>query len=328
MTEPAAPPLDRDLALSAVEAGTRRYFAARRDKVTPFVDAHFSLPGTLGLHRVAVGWDIAKAPLNLTLAAPQIGMQLGAMAARKLGAARVAGVLGRSILLRTAVSREIEWLVQTELLELPRRQTGRESQRDASAAAILEDPALTTAIQAALATLGRHSDDPAFRHRLEQAMAEYATSRAAAAEITTGLLTLSAGALALNKLTPGAATLGPALAGLMAQQAAVSAFPLGGWLGGVWYGLFPAVPSAMMTVGTTGGLMLAAAAFAAFAGVVSDPIQRATGLHRVRLMRMLDGLERQFFDPGAAGFAVHDHYVARLLDLFDMVGMALRLARG
>ena len=325
---PDIAPLDRTLALAAVEAGTRRYFAERRNRVTPFVDAHFSLRGTLALHRAAVGWDIAKAPLNLTLAAPQIAMQLGAAAARKLGAGRAAQAMNRSILLRTAVSRELEWLVQTELLELPCQQTGRNSERDALAATILDDPALGVALATALAELGRNGADPAFRARLEHAMAEYATSRAAAAEITTGLLTLSAGALAVNKLTPGAATLGPALAGLMAQQAAVSTFPLGGWLGGVWYGLFPVAPSALLTFGATGGLMLAATTFAAFAGVVSDPIQRAVGLHRMRLLRMLDALERQFFDPAAAGFAVHDHYVARLLDLFDMVGMALRLARG
>ena len=67
--------------------------------------------------------------------------------------------------------------------------------------------------------------------------------------------------------------------------------------------------------------------FAAFAGVVSDPVQRALGLHRARLLRMLSALEQQFFDPAAPGFAVHDHYVARLLDLFDIVGAALRLAR-
>ncbi len=321
-------PLDHSLALAAVEAGTRRYFAARRAKVVPFVDAHFSLRGTVALHRVAVGWDVARAPANLTLAVPQIAMQLGAMAARKLGSARAARVLGRSILLRTAVMREIEWLVQTELLELPCRQRGRESRRDALAAAILDDPALNAALQAALAALGAHGDDPAFRARLQHAMAEYATSRAAAAEITTGLLTLGAGALTMNKLTPGAATLGPALAGVLAQQAAVSAFPLGGWLGGVWYGLFPAAPTALLTLGTTGGLMLAATTFAAFAGVVSDPVQRALGLHRVRLLRMVDTLERQFFDPSAAGFAVHDHYVARLLDLFDILGVALRLTHG
>ncbi len=322
------PPLDHSLALAAVEAGTRRYFADRRDRVQPFVDAHFSLRGSLGLHKAAVGWDIAKAPLNLTLAAPQIAMQLGAAGARKLGAKRAAATLGRSIMLRTAVSRDLEWLVHTELLELPFTQPGRESQTDALAATILDDPALGAALAASLAELGHRGDDPAFRQRLEHAMAELASSRAAAAEITTGLLTLGAGALALNKITPGAASLGPALAGVMAQQAAVSAFPLGGWLGGVWYGLFPVAPTALMTMGATGGLMLAATTFAAFAGVVSDPIQRALGLHRARLMKMLDALERQFFDEAAAGFAVHDHYVARLLDLFDIVATAVRLARG
>ncbi len=327
MPDDQPPTLDRELALAAVAAGTRRYFTDRRARVTPFVDAHFSLPGTLRLHRVAVGWDVARAPLNLTLAAPQIALQVAAAAARKLGAGTAARMLGRSILLRTAVSRELEWLVHTELLELPFTQPGRQSQHDALAAAILDDPALGAAIAASLAELGRHGDDPAFRQRLEHAMAEYATSRAAAAEITTGLLSLSAGALALNKLTPGAATLGPALAGLLAQQAAVSAFPLGAGLGSLWYGLFPAAPTALMTVGATGGLMLAATTFAAFAGVISDPIQRATGLHRARLLRLLGALERQMFDRQAAGFTVHDHYVARLLDLFDMVGVALRLAR-
>jgi hypothetical protein len=330
MDDPATPLplLDRDLAIATVAAGTRRYFATRRAKVTPFVDAHFSLPGTLKLHRAALGWDIAKAPLNLTLAGPQIVLHLCSVAARQVGAKRVAKLAGRSILLRTAVSREIEWLVQTELLGLPCQQDGRESQHDALAAAILEDPALNIALAASLAELGRRGDDPALGQRLEHAMMEYATSRTAAAEITTGLLTLSAGALALNKLTPGAVTLGPSLASVFAQQVAVSSFPLGGWLGGLWYGLFPVVPSALMTVGTTAGLMLTATTFAAFAGVVSDPIQRKLGLHRVRLMRMLDALERQFFDSEAPSFVVHDHYVARLLDLFDIVAMALRLTRG
>ncbi len=324
----AAPPrFDRDLAVASVDAGTRRYFAARRARVRPFVDAHFSLRGTLSLHRVALGWDIAKAPLNLSLAVPQVAMQLASKAAGRMGAVRAERLLGRSILLRTAVAREIAWLVHTELLELPFAQEGRESRRDALAEAILSEPRLSEAMQGALAQIGRHGEDPAFRQRLQHAMTEYATSRAAAAEITTGLLSLGAGAVALNKLTPGAVSLGPALAGIMAQQAAVASFPLGGWLGGLWYGLFPVGPSAGLLMSTTGGLMLASATFAAFAGVVSDPVQRALGLHEARLMRMVDGLERQVSDPGAHGFEVHDHYVARLLDLFDIVGAAIRLTR-
>jgi hypothetical protein len=326
-TSQAADPLTLDLALDAVAAGTRRYFADRRDRVTPFVDRHFSIHGTLRLHRAAIGWDIARAPLNLSLAVPQIGLKLGAMAAGRIGATESARRLNRSILLDTAVGRQINWLIHTELLELPYRDRQREYSHDALAATILATPQIETAMADALAEIARRGDDPAFRARLGHAMAEYASSRAAAAEITTGLLSLGAGAAALNKLTPGAASLGPSLAGIMAQQAAVSSFPLGGWLGGAWYGLFPAAPSLGLVAGTTGGLMLGASVFAAFAGVVSDPLQRAVGLHRARLMRMLRVLERQFLDPAAPGFAVHDHYVARLLDLFDIVGAALRLAR-
>ena len=320
-------PLGPDLARAAVDAGAARYFAQRRAMVRPFVDRHFSLRGTLRLHRRALGWDVLKAPANLSLAAPQVIARTAAGAAARLGAARIARALRRPMLFETAVGREVAWLIGTELLELPIRQGDRIATRDALAETILEDPAVGRAISAALAEIGAHAQDPAFRARLDAAMAEYAVSRAAGSEIATGLVSLSLGAVALHKLTPGAATLGPTLAGMMAQQAAVASFPLGGWLGGVWYGLFPAAPTAGLIATTTGSLMLAATVFAAFAGVLADPVQRATGLHRARLMRLIGTLERQFRDPDAKGFVAHDQYVARLLDLFDLIGAARSIAR-
>ncbi len=319
--------LDAAPARAAVASGARRYFAERRARVGPFVDRHFSLRGTLALHRRALGWDIARAPLNLSLAGPQVAARLGAMAADRLGAPRVARALRRPLLLETAVAREIEWLVRTELLELPCRLGERRFERDALAEAILAEPILADAIEGLLAGFGEQAADPAFRERVARALSEYGISRSAAAEITTGMLTLSGGVIGLHKLTPGAAALGTTLAGIMAQQTAVASFPLGAWLGGVWYGLFPALPTTGLIAATAGGLMLAATTFAAFAGVVADPVQRALGLHRRRLLRMIAALERQFFDPAAPGFAVHDQYVARLLDVFDMIGTAIRLAR-
>ena len=224
------------------------------------------------------------------------------------------------------MARELAWLLHTELLELPYAQPGRQSTRDALADAILAAPDLQAALAAALPELAAHSADPAFQARLAQALQTYGLSRAAAAEITTGLMNLGIGALTLNKLTPGAATLGPALAGLLAPQPATRASPRGASLGCAWYRLSPAGPSAGLLAATTGTVMLAATTFAAFAGVVSDPIQTALGLHQRRLTRLIGSLEKQFFNPAAPGFAVHDHYVARLLDVFDMLGAALRLA--
>ena len=52
--------------------------------------------------------------------------------------------------------------------------------------------------EGALREIGRHGDDPEFRERLRHAMTEYGITRNAAAEITTGLLNLGAGALTLT----------------------------------------------------------------------------------------------------------------------------------
>ncbi len=313
----------------AVDDGIRRYFAARRERVSGFVDRNFSLRGSLAVHRSALGLDVVRAPANLLLAGPHAGLKAVGLLAGRLGNRRLAQRIGgRSLLLRTAVSHRVEWLVVTELLELPCRQRGRASHRDALAETILADPRLAPAAERTLAAIAAHSADPAFAARLNEAMINYAATRAAAAEITTSLLALSSGAIALKQLTPGAITLGPALAAVLAQQSAIAAFPFGVGLGGLWYSTFPVAPPALLVAGVTGGLMVGASAIAAFAGLVVDPVQRRLGLHKRRLIRLVDALERQMLSPAAPAFAVHDHYVARLIDLFDVLGSAYRLAHG
>jgi hypothetical protein len=316
---------DAALARQIVDDGVRRYFAERRARIGPFVDRNFSLRGSIALHRAAVGWDIARAPLNLAMAAPQVGLLLAAHAARKLGAPRVAAQLGsKRLVVHTAVGQELAWRLHADLLELPYRSGDRVTAKDALAETILADPRVVAALTPALEALGTTGDDPALRRRLDNAMAEYARTRTAATEITTALLSLSAGALALRKLTPGAMTLGPTLAAAIVQRAAVMSFPMGGALGSMWYTLFRVAPSVVLVAALTGGLLAASTVASAFAGVVADPVQRKLGLHQLRLRRMLDALERQMEDPEAPGFAVHDHYVARLLDLFDVAGAVVR----
>lgn len=318
---------DSTFATQIVDDGVRRYFQERRRRVRPFVDRNFSLRGSLSLHRAAVGWDIARAPLNLTMAGPQIGLLLAAKAAGKVGATRVASSLGsKRLVVHTAVGRELAWRLHADLLELPYRSDGRVAVRDALAETILSDPRIEAALTPALETIGARGDDPALRRRLEAAMTEYARTRAAATEIATALVSLGAGALALRKLTPGALSLGPTLAAAIAQRAAVMSFPMGGAMGSIWYTLFPVAPSALLVTGLTGGLLAASTVVSAFAGVVADPVQRKLGLHERRLQRMLDALQKQMEDPAAPGFVVHDHYVARLLDLFDIAGALIRLA--
>jgi hypothetical protein len=315
------------LAQQIVDDGIRRYFEDRRARIGAFVDKNFSLRGSARLHRAAVGWDIARAPLNLTMAGPQIGLLVAAQAARKIGAPRLAAHLGsKRLTVHTEVGKELAWRLHADLLELPYRSGKRVSSRDALAETILSDPRVVAALRPALEVIARRGDDPALRRRLEDALAEYGRTRAAATEITTALLSLGAGALVLRRLTPGAMSLGPTLAAAIAQRAAVLSFPMGGALGSVWYTLFPVAPSALLIAGLTSGLMAASTVAAAFAGVIADPVQRKLGLHQLRLRRMLDALERQMHDPDAPGFVVHDHYVARLLDLFDVASALVRVA--
>jgi hypothetical protein len=326
---PPSPGPSAELIAQVVEDGIRRYFAARKKLVPDFVDCHFSLRGSLAVHGAAIGLDVLRAPANFLLAGPHTGMKAVGLLADKLGYRALAQRIdGRSLLLRTAVSRRVEWLVVTELLALPCRQSGRASRRDALAETILADPRLTAAAEQTLAAIGTRAADPAFCARLNEAMSSYAASRSAAAEITTSLLALSSGAMVLKQLTPGAITLGPALAAALAQQSAIASFPFGAGLGGLWYSMVPVAPSALLVAGLTGGLMVGASAIAAFAGLAMDPVQRWLGLHRRRLSRLLDALECQMLDPAAPAFAAHDHYVARVIDLFDLLGSAYRIAHG
>ena len=306
----------------------RGYCAARRARITWFVDRHFSLRGAAALHRAALGWDILRLPFNLTMAAPAAGLHLASVGARRLGSKRVARMLARrQLLLPTAVARRLEWLICTELLELPCRIADCVSTHDALAEAIMAEPAVRGALQEAVVAIGRKGADPIFRAQIERMLAEYAVTRGASAEIATALTSLGAGALTLGKLTPGFVSFGPALASIAAQQSAIASFPLGAGLGSLWYGLFPVSATPLLAFGFSGGLLMVGAILSAFAGVVADPVQRRIGLHQRRLRRLIDAMERQMLDPASSGYVVIDRYVARLIDLVDAVTAIYRMVR-
>jgi hypothetical protein len=311
-----------------VTDAARLYFESRRARVDDFVDRHFSLAGSLATHREALGWDVLKVPANILLAIPNIALQLASLGAQATGARQTASSLrSQRIFLETAVGRKIEWLIMTELLELPYQQGEHVLHKDALTEIILSAQPVQDAVQEVADSIGSRADDPQFRTRLEEALATYTGTRAAAAEITTTLIALGAGALTVKQVTPGALALGPVLATIMAQQAALASFPLGATLGGLWYGVFPVAASPALIAGVTGGLVGVGAVAAAFSGVIADPIQRRLGLHRRRLLRLIGALEAQFFSDEAAGLIVRDHYVARLLSLFELLAGAYKVAK-
>ena len=140
--EPAGHALEPAVADAIVAEAGRAYFAGCRARVAPFVDANFSFAGSARLHRHAVGWDLLRAPANLALSLPQVGLKLGAAAARGLGRRQTAAVLDRqNLFMETAVARELRWRMMTDLLRQPFEDGDRVSRDDALAEAILAHPA-------------------------------------------------------------------------------------------------------------------------------------------------------------------------------------------
>lgn len=319
--------MNRELAEAVVADATARYIDARRDRVDTFIDRTFSVSAAMELHSRAAGWDLLRAPANLALAVPHLTVQLVGSGARAVGMKRAGRWLGsRRLFFTSAVGREVEWRLMTEFLELPYQQPNRSFERDALAEAIFTDPRVDEELTRALMEIGRRAEDPEFRQWLTETLSSYATTRVAAADLANALISAGVGAIAFKQLTPGMLSLGPAIANAASQTLAVSSFPLGAAAGSLWYGMLPVSASAAFVAGVTGSLMGIAAMLTAFSGVLTDPLQRRLGIHRRRLNRMVDALDREL--TGTAGrFVVRDHYVARILDLFDVLRLAYQTGR-
>ena len=268
---PAALEIEQQAIEAAFRVAATQYVASRRARIGEFTDRHFSFAGAVRLHRVALGVDLIRAPVNLALALPYILKLCVAALLRKAGRERLADVLLHvPTQLETAVAREVDWQIWTDFLELPYRAGERESDRDVLGEMLLSQPDIAAAVTAAKDFANQHRRDAGFGDRLHDLLSRYTGTRVAAAEIATALTSAGVGGLVVQQLTPTAFTLGPALAVLVAHQAAIFAFPLGTALGGLWYGLFPVEPSWGLIVGVTAALMALSSVAAAFAGVVAE----------------------------------------------------------
>lgn len=262
----------------------------REAMVRRFVRDRYGLRGTLRLHRAALGWDLLRAPVNVTLSPVFLLGKLTAAILRRCGARRAADWLGaRQIFLTSDVARRLE----ADLTEFF-------AQMDARGLAPDAPPDIT-----------------------RSAINGYAETRNAVSEITTSLLVLLSGLLLFHRATPGVMSLAQPIAHLRAQTQAVEDFALGSWAGRMWYGAFPAQLSGWEIVLT--GLVLAvlASVLTTFAGLIADPVQLWCGTHRRRLMRLIERLDRH---QGAAGLE-REHVLARLGDLGDVASSLWRWLR-
>lgn len=303
--------LQAEIELALAQAAAR-YFDECRRRVPRFVQQHFRYPGAIALNRVALGWDMLRAPLNLFWAPLYSLVSLLSYLCGKQP--RLAG-LGRLLArlpagFATDVQRQISILVMNELL------------------AIGEDNALENYVLAALQQVYRrhHSqagDEQRFVQIIEpllaDALKQYQLTRTASADITNSLSCTVFGAFAFQKFTPGGIGVAALLASMLAKELASRQFVFGETLGRWYYSVFPPEPSWGLSLGLLAGIMGLLAAFAALSGVITDPFQALTGIHRRRLMKMLDHLQADFTANSQGGFRPKDHLLARILDGFDML---------
>ena len=259
----------------------------REAEVQRFVRHRFGLRGTLRLHRAALGWDLLRAPVNVALSPVFLILKLVAALLGWCGARRAAAWLGsRRIFLPSDVARQLE----VDLTALVER-------LDAQGVGPCAPPDVTRA-----------------------AIAAQAETRNAVSEITTSALVLLGGFLLFHRATLGVMSLAGPVAQLRAQGQAIADFALGSWAGRLWYGFFPTSLSPWEVLLTGVVLAVAASLVTTFAGLIADPVQLWTGVHRRRLMRMLARLDRQ---QGPAGIE-REHVLARLGDLGDIASSIWR----
>lgn len=297
----------------------------RQERVDAFVQRHFTWPGTLRLHRAALGLDILRAPVNVLLSPILVVVRLCAWICRKLRLHGVANWLqNRRLLLRTAVSARVELAILSELLEVPLPAGTRIPDRAAMARAILAAPRFREMIRQRASV----AEAQAMADRITGAIAEYSGTRAAVAEFTTALIILAVGAVAFQALTPGMISMAPGVAEAVSRSTAVADFPLGASLGGMWYGVFPVGPSPGLVAATLVGLLMIGACVAAFAGIMADPVQAWLGIHRRRLLRLFSTLDAELTGDRDKPFAAREHFLARIFDLWDAALSVLRVFRG
>ncbi len=314
--------LDTPLARQIVIDGIQRYIQSRRAKVDEFVEQTFSRKGAWELNKKGLGGDVFRAPFNTLMIAPTLAMAGSAALLRKSGRHGLASRLsGRNLFMKTAVARELQWRMHTELFELPYSDTAlnRHYSGDALAKEILMDPRLIAQIEPLVLASAQAASKPGGRAWLDETVTAYLGTRAAATELSTLILCLTAGASLTQQLTPGLISLGPATAkALEVALAGSSTF------GTVTAGTIP--PATVAAVGGTLGLVLTASVLSAVSGALTDPIQRKLGLHHRRLHQMLDLMEEAFITGERGPFVVADQYVGRVMDLADLT-LALWHAR-
>jgi hypothetical protein len=287
---------------AAMEESIRHYIAERRQRVGPFCARYHSWNGMLKIHAEAIKEDFLTNPLNLLWAIPYALLKSAVEWIRKLGwAAPSEWIKFVPAKFKTGSQKKIEWLLLTELLELPFDHGSWQSRDDALAEEFQRNPKLTALKGQPEWESILHTSPKLWSKELQADSAE----RSAAADLASGGATLVAGWYLFGKSALGVFGMGEQYARRSVHEDAVNRFSLGPFhfgpkvdqkLGKVYYDFFPVNPTETQIWIGTAVILVGVALLSLVLHALLDPIHQAMGLHEARLQRFLDALEARLLE--------------------------------
>jgi hypothetical protein len=120
------------------------YTKARKAKVPHFAKEYFSFKGALRLNSKAFGTDLYKAPIDVAWAMPYAALRVSSSLLKRMCFEKTPSRVERIPAgFETNVQKEVNWLIFTELLELPYVQDNRKAEKDALLEEILNQPEIS-----------------------------------------------------------------------------------------------------------------------------------------------------------------------------------------
>jgi len=302
VTAPSKDPAEILEIWAAMEATIRHFMADRRWRVGGFCARHHGWRGMWEIHSESVKEDFVTNPLNLLWALPYAVLRSAGEWIRKLGwLAPSEWIKTVPAKFKTGSQKRIEWLLITEVLELPYGHGSWQASRDGLAEEFLRHPKLSGLRGLPEWESLLHTPPELWQNELRADSAE----RSAAADLASGGATLAAGWILFGRAALNVFGMGEQYARQSVREEAVRTFSLGPIhfgpkvdqkLGNLYYDLFPANPTqAQIWIGTA-LVMLGVALLSLVLHALLDPIQQSLGLHEARLQRFLDRLEARLLE--------------------------------
>lgn len=267
----------------AIEKGIHHYFESRRQKIPVFVENHFSFQETRGLQKKFFLTDLIRYPLNTLWAIPYLTLKQGFESCHKMGWKKLTPFLNWIPSgIETQYQKQIEKMILSELLEIPKYKSFRETELFR----IME----SQIPKAQLETLD-FEKILKFRFHLNEKLDRYSSSRQFISDVAGNLAVMGLGWFFFGNHSLSLHAIAHQIAGIFARDKAADGFFLGKDLGKSFYQLFPPQPTQSQILISTCliGLLFIVASLSVH--LVSDPLRKKMGFQQGNLHDFLNELE-------------------------------------